>query len=223
VLFDLDDTLIDHRGASRDALRRWASGRGLEWSHPDLEARWIHLEKTHYSRYQLGLLTKQQQRRERVRAMLAPVDLTDHEADQAFAEYWQAYCDGWRPFTDAIPAIQRALAAGLIVGVLTNGDHSDQSKKLQGTGLDRLWLPLFASSELPAAKPDPRAFDAACAAMGVEPARCVMVGDSVENDIEGARHAGMPAILVDRHGRHPSVRVRSVSSLDELRFGSGCS
>ena len=35
-----------------------------------------------------------------------------------------------------------------------------------------------------------------------------MVGDSVEDDIEGARALGMRAFLIDREGRHPGVEER---------------
>ena len=35
-----------------------------------------------------------------------------------------------------------------------------------------------------------------------------MVGDSLEEDVEGARALGMRAILVDREDRHPDVEGR---------------
>ena len=38
----------------------------------------------------------------------------------------------------------------------------------------------------------------ALAGLGVQPADAVMVGDSYEDDIEGARALGMRAILLDR-------------------------
>ena len=41
----------------------------------------------------------------------------------------------------------------------------------------------------------------------------VMVGDTVEDDIEGARAVGMRALLVDREGRYGP----GVDALDDLR------
>ena len=49
-------------------------------------------------------------------------------------------------------------------------------------------------------------FRAALAALEVEPEAAAMVGDSLEDDIEGARALGMRALLVDREGRYPDVR-----------------
>lgn len=218
VLFDLDDTLLDHRGAARDAVLDLAVEYRLSGSSPELEERWRLLELEHYRRYQLGELSKEEQRRRRVRSFLASEYLTDEEADAVFARYWSSYAHAWRPFSDAVPALRRAINAGLVIGVLTNGDWTDQSRKIEATGLTVLCGRVFASSELVAAKPDRRAFWSAASALGADPERCLMVGDSLENDVIGARDAGMPAVLLDRYGRHPQEHERRIASLDDLRF-----
>jgi FMN phosphatase YigB (HAD superfamily) len=57
-------------------------------------------------------------------------------------------------------------------------------------------------------KPDPTIFEAALLALEVEPQRAAMVGDSIEDDIEGARALGMRALLLDRAGRFPDFEPR---------------
>jgi FMN phosphatase YigB (HAD superfamily) len=42
----------------------------------------------------------------------------------------------------------------------------------------------------------------------VPPADAAMVGDTVEDDVEGARAMGMQAILLDRLGMHPDFEPR---------------
>lgn len=221
VLFDLDDTLLDHRGAARDALRDWAAHAGLTLAADELVATWHLLERRYYDMYQRGELTKMQQRRARVRELLGSAALSDEDADALFEAYWGLYRAAWRVFPDADAAVRRALAADLRVGLLTNGDARDQRRKVEATGLARFELPLFASSELAAAKPDRRAFEFACAALDVTPHRCLMVGDSLVNDVEGALTAGLPAVLLDRHGsgRRGTEAYGVIRSLDELRFG----
>ncbi|MGH3002800.1 MAG: HAD family hydrolase [Gaiellaceae bacterium] len=49
--------------------------------------------------------------------------------------------------------------------------------------------------------------------LGVAAAEAVMVGDTVDDDVEGARAVGMQAILLDREGRYPGADGR----LDDLR------
>jgi HAD superfamily hydrolase (TIGR01662 family) len=57
-------------------------------------------------------------------------------------------------------------------------------------------------------KPHPTIFEAALERLGVRAEDTVMVGDSIEEDVEGARALGMHAILVDRDDRHPAVEDR---------------
>jgi putative hydrolase of the HAD superfamily len=57
-------------------------------------------------------------------------------------------------------------------------------------------------------KPHPTIFEAALVKLGVAAEDAVMVGDSLEEDIEGARALGMRAILIDREERHPDVEER---------------
>jgi HAD superfamily hydrolase (TIGR01549 family) len=57
-------------------------------------------------------------------------------------------------------------------------------------------------------KPHPTIFQAALDALEVEAVDAVMVGDSLAEDVEGARAIGMRAILVDRENRHPEVEER---------------
>lgn len=221
VLFDLDDTLLDHRGAAAEALRHWGSDVGLTLAPEDLSTAWQVLESRYYARYQRGELTKIEQRRARIRALLDPAGLGDDEADAMFEAYWSRYRSAWRAFPDAEAAVRAALDVGLRVGLLTNGDAGDQQRKVDATFLAGLDLPLFASSELPGAKPDRSAFEFSCAALRVEPERCLMVGDSYVNDIEGALGAGLSAALLDRSEAQWELppRARLIRSLAELRFG----
>jgi putative hydrolase of the HAD superfamily len=57
-------------------------------------------------------------------------------------------------------------------------------------------------------KPHPTIFQAALTQLGVQADEAVMVGDSLEEDVEGARALGMRAILVDRDGRYPDEDER---------------
>jgi FMN phosphatase YigB (HAD superfamily) len=57
-------------------------------------------------------------------------------------------------------------------------------------------------------KPDPSIFEAALDALGVSAGETAMVGDSYEDDIEGARALGIRAILLDRDGLRPGEPER---------------
>jgi putative hydrolase of the HAD superfamily len=224
LLLDLDDTLVDHRGAADRGLRAWLTGLGVAETASDLEAhveRWFVLEARHYERAQRGEITYVEHRRARIRDFLPGWDLADDAlADDVYAGFLGYYRASWRAFDDAAAAIERARSAGLPVGILTNGELAIQTEKMRRTGLLRDDVPVFASSALPAAKPDPRSYLAACAALGADPAATLMVGDSLRHDVVGAQRAGLQARLLDRYGRYDArragVRVTAVRGLAEV-------
>ncbi|WP_436699006.1 HAD family hydrolase [Nocardioides sp. BYT-33-1] len=227
LLLDLDDTLVDHRGASERGLRTWLAGLGLAETPAQLEThveRWFVLEARHYERAQRGELTYVEHRRARIRDFLPGWDLADDElADDVYAGFLGCYRAAWRAFDDAAAAIERFRGSGLPVGILTNGELAVQTEKLRRTGLLRADVPVFASSALPAAKPDPRSYLSACASLGAAPATTLMVGDSLHHDVVGAQRAGLQARLLDRYGRYrrrdaprSGPRVQTVRTLAEV-------
>jgi putative hydrolase of the HAD superfamily len=224
VLFDLDDTLFDHRGAAERGLRVWLAGLGLDGLLEEHVERWFALEMFHHERFQRGEISHVEQRRVRIRGFFPHWDLQeDAVADDVFAGYLACYRAAWSAFTDAGAALARVRALGLPVGILTNGDQSAQEEKVRRTGLASYDVPVYASSSLPAAKPHPLAFHHVCADLGVDAAGVVMVGDSLRHDVEGARAAGMAGVLIDRVGRYRADEVEGVDrirSLAELGWAS---
>lgn len=215
VLFDLDDTLVDQKSAATAAVLAWAAEHGID--DEGVAQRWGAISEVHYSRYQRRELTFAQQRRARAREFLA-LDVSDDDADAVFAGYLRRYEAGWTLFDDAVPALRRARATGLTVAVFTNGDEDHQRQKLQLFGLEDEVDALIASSSLPVGKPDPRSFHAALERVGAEAEETLMIGNSLDKDVRGALRVGLQAILVDRRGEHHGLDVRTVKSLDEVRF-----
>ncbi|WP_129787043.1 HAD family hydrolase [Promicromonospora panici] len=215
VLFDLDDTLVDQEGASRAALLDWLPELGLDLDDPDeLVTAWATIAEGAYERYQRRELTFAQQRTVRVREFLG-VDATDAEAEELFSGYLTRYERAWTAFDDAVPALHRVHDAGLVAAVLTNGDSAHQANKLERVGLAEHLDVVVASDDLPAGKPDPRAYNAACEVLGVAPGDVLMVGNDIEKDYQGPLDAGLGAVLLDRHDRHPEV-VDRIRTLDEV-------
>ncbi len=219
VLFDLDDTLSDYASTRDAAVLVWTS-RLPDW-HLDPQttvSRWAALEDEWFARYTEGELSLTQQRAGRIRDFLpGAADWPDDRAIAAFDELRAIYEANWRPFPDARDALQRALASGRPVGILTNGETSYQSRKLRELGLADDRLLLLATSDLPAAKPDVRAFEAACERLGTSPGRTLMIGDNPLTDVAGGLAAGLVVVQLCRNGEQPESE-HWVRSLDAVRF-----
>jgi HAD superfamily hydrolase (TIGR01549 family) len=108
-------------------------------------------------------------------------------------------------YEDALPVLEELRAAGLGLGLVSNGIRDLR----EFVAHHRLDVDAIVGSRAHGyVKPHPTIFQAALNELGVDPADTVMVGDSLEEDVEGARALGMRAILVDRDERHPEAEER---------------
>lgn len=207
LLFDLDDTLLDHTGAARDAVDQWCRELGLpEGQH----ARFAAIERKWFQAYERGEVSHHGQRAARCREFLGR-EMSDAEALAAYDGYLSAYREQWRAFADALPTFTWALESGFQVGILTNGEREMQQAKLEATGLALADVLLIPAVDLGCPKPQRAAYLAACRQLGVDAADTLMVGDSLTNDVQGARKAGLHALHLDRTGKG------DLSSLSALR------
>ena len=108
-------------------------------------------------------------------------------------------------FEDALPVLEEIRTAQLKIGLVSNGIR-DLTEFVAHHRLDV--DAIVDSRSHGRVKPHPTIFEAALERLGASPAEAVMVGDSLEEDIEGARALGMRAILIDRDDRHPEVEPR---------------
>ena len=115
----------------------------------------------------------------------------------------------FRPFDDAIPALDSLDSLGVRLVCVSNWDCS-LGDVLAACGLaDRLDA-VITSAEVGVRKPDPAIFEHAAELLGCQPRDMMHVGDTPEEDLAGARAAGMSALLIDRSGG------ADIASLDEL-------
>ena len=121
----------------------------------------------------------------------------------------------YRMFADARPALYAARRHGLKVGILSNWEPW-LVRLLAELKIDHLLDFVVVSGVCGYEKPDPRIYQEALAAAGVEADALVHVGDSPHADVSGARQVGATPVLIDRRDRHPEVDAVRVRSLREI-------
>ncbi|MFB6083440.1 MAG: HAD family hydrolase [Halorientalis sp.] len=107
-----------------------------------------------------------------------------------------------------VPDLLATLRESYRVGLLTDGPLVAQRGKLRTLGWTDLFDAVVITGDLPAGKPDRRAFAAICEELGVQPARTVYVGDRPEVDVRGAADAGLAVVQVlypDGPEPHPAA------------------
>jgi putative hydrolase of the HAD superfamily len=221
ILFDIDDTLLDHSTAMQAAATRLHRHVGAADSLDSFVARWSAALEHHYSRYLAGAVTLEGQRRDRLREVVDPA-LTDDDADRMFAEYAAGYESAWSLFADAVPCLDDLAEHQL--GIISNGYGDQQRRKLSQTGILDRFQCVVISDDFGCAKPDAAIFRHACDEVGESPAGAVYIGDRYDVDAEGARAAGLRGIWLDRRSQsgpdHAPPIIQSLSLLREFLSGA---
>jgi putative hydrolase of the HAD superfamily len=118
---------------------------------------------------------------------------------------WE-HAEHFELFEDALPVLGELRARDLKLGLVSNtGRNLDEFIAHHKLDVDAA----LGSGAFGRTKPHPTIFRAVLERLKVEPEDAAMVGDSLEDDIEGARAAGIQrAFLLDREDRHPEVENR---------------
>ena len=207
VLFDLDRTLLDRDSAIAEyAERLWE-----RWKTPndpgrvEFVSRFVELDAR-------GRGDKQAMFRSLVSEVLSGGD-----AEVLHQEFEGGFPASVHPFADALPVLQALRKEGLLLGVVSNGRGKLQRAKLAGSQLVGLLDVIIISEEIGFRKPAPEIFHAALEALHCRAEEVVLVGDSEQTDIQGAKAAGMFPVLRRYAGEtFPTEAHREVWSLSDL-------
>jgi len=132
-----------------------------------------------------------------------------------------------RDFTlrEGVPETLEALRArGLYLGLVSNIDE-DQLSHMRGLGrIDRYFDSVLSSEEAGSCKPDAAIFEQALRRAGCAPHEALFVGDSIDQDIQGANRAGLRSVLLwhepdgqpPERGSRPAQVIRRVPEVLSL-------
>jgi putative hydrolase of the HAD superfamily len=189
IVFDLDETLIDRRAT----LEAYA---GLLWRDFGVTSE---SPRSHFVAEFLAMDGDGDTPQTELVAGLVrrfPASLSDPSAlSRHFSQF------AWtRPALagGVVAGLAALRAAGVPLGIITNGGADSQRRKLQFTGLDRLVDFVLISEEFGAAKPDRSIFVAMCSALGIDASASWFIGDHPVFDIWGASQVGFRTIWLER-------------------------
>ncbi len=193
IYFDLDDTLLDHRTAERNALADVHHHFDEHFVRHGIE----HVRDTYnelnmalWRRYGDGEIAREELQRLRFEQLLMALEIDSLTHDTLGEYYLSAYERHWELF-DGAPEAFHALADAYPVGILTNGFAELQRAKLArfpeiGDRLDALVI----SDEVGYPKPHPRIFAYAAEKAQTAPEDILFVGNSYHSDVCGGYDAG---------------------------------
>jgi putative hydrolase of the HAD superfamily len=119
--------------------------------------------------------------------------------DQYFEDVFAYFAgpEAWELYPETLATLQALEERGKELGIVSNFD-SRLYEILVGLGIDRFFESVTLSSFAGAAKPSPQIFLRALAKHGAVPGEALHIGDSLHEDVQGARAAGIKPVFLQR-------------------------
>ena len=222
ILFDLDDTLFDHRRASALALRAMHEVHAPELPFEPFVAKHAEVLEVFHARFLAGEFTLDEARVARMQALFAAFSA---EIDKRTAlEAAQLYREGHQANRHLVPGsieLLDVLREHCRLGVVTNNSTAEQIEKLRVLNIEGYFDAVVISEDVGVTKPDPKIFAIALDRIGARPHETVFIGDNWTNDIVGAINAGLAAVWLSHDGKTPALAHFPEQKWSESRVDVG--
>ena len=222
LFFDLDHTLWDFEANARATL-------STLYDELQLEARGINDFELFYRNYlahndklweyyRKGLIKQDELRVKRMRLALLDFKIADEELSQnMYVRFLDLLPTRNLLFPYAKEILQYLLNKNYELHLITNGFEAVQHSKLKHSGLDVFFKEIITSEGSNSIKPNKEIFEYAFQKTNAHPATSIMIGDTIDVDIQGAINAGIDQVFVNYTGIVTDIKpTYTVSSLKEL-------
>jgi putative hydrolase of the HAD superfamily len=222
LFFDLDHTLWDFEANARATLLELHTALGLKERGVNdfelLHKNYINHNEKLWERYRNGYIKQEELRVKRMWLTLLDFKIADEELAK---EMSTRFLDLLPTRTILFPYTRQILQylkdRGYILHLITNGFEKTQHNKLMFSGLQPFFTEVITSESSGSLKPNKEIFEFAFQKCAAAPEESIMIGDSIEVDIVGARNAGIDQVYVNHLNVEPSVKpTYTVTSLKEL-------
>lgn len=196
VLFDLDGVLVDSQPWWHEARVRFATGHGRVWTDED-------------ERHCLGGNSREWAEVVQSRLALGELEV-GVIVDEVVALVAGMYRERPAPVIGDAPAQVRRIAGEHAVAIASSSHPDLIRAAVAALGLGVTIETLVSSDHVATGKPAPDVYLLAAARLGVPPARCLVVEDSV-NGARAGRAAGMTVVLVSGPGQPAPAEARDIA------------
>src|SRR6476620_1936951 len=223
LFFDLDHTIWDFDANSRLTLAELYDEFQLEkLGVTDFEQFYLnylqHNERL-WARYRNGYIKVDELRWKRMWLTLLDFKIGDQSVAKAMGQrFLETLPNRTLLFDYAKEILQYLVGRGYHIHIITNGFEETQHAKLRNSGIDHFFREVITSEGSNSLKPKKEIFDYAFMKTGALPEHSIMIGDSIEVDIQGAINAGIDQVYVNHIGAKPDLKPTfTVYSLRELQ------
>jgi putative hydrolase of the HAD superfamily len=219
LYFDLDHTLWDFEQNSAQAFKALFKQYDLGIELDSFLNVYIPNNIAYWRLYREGKIDKEKLRYERLKTVFD--QLNYNASDALIFDMADAYIQTLPEYNTLFPgaiSILETLMPHYALHMITNGFKDVQHFKMKNSGLLPYFETVIDSSSVGKKKPDPEIFNHALKVGGVSSSEAVMIGDSLEADIEGALNVGMHAVHFMPLKQINPTHYKEIEQLEELTF-----
>ncbi len=222
LFFDLDHTLWDFEANSRQTLLELYDLMQLQSKGVDDFDRFhknylVHNDKL-WDRYRKGFIKVDELRWKRMWLTLLDFKIgSEPLAREMGTEFLHLLPTRKILFPHTIELLEYLTNKNYRLHLITNGFEKTQHSKLVNAGLDKYFTEVITSEGSNSLKPHKEIFEYALLKTGAQKEESIMLGDSIEVDIQGAMNAGIDQVYVNHLHIEPVIKpTYTVYSLKEL-------
>jgi putative hydrolase of the HAD superfamily len=223
LFFDLDHTLWDFEANSKATLKELYQSLDLENRGIDnfglFYKNYLEHNEKLWEGYRNGYIKQEDLRIKRMRHSLLDFKIADEELAQDMSVKFLELLPTRTilfPFTKEI--LEYLTGRGYALHLITNGFEEVQHRKLKYSGIDMFFKEVITSEGSGCLKPNKEIFEYAFSKANALPMESIMLGDTLEVDIQGAMNAGIDQVFVNHHGIVTAMKpTYTISSLKELK------
>ncbi len=218
IFFDLDHTLWDFDKNSKLAFKRVFKSHYIPIEIDDFIKKYEPINEEYWKAYREDRVTKQQLRRGRLidtftlfnrSYSIETIDLLAHR-------YIEELPQDNHLFEGTIELLDY-LQIHYSLHIITNGFEEVQYKKITKSGLKKYFKTITTSEEVGLKKPHPVIFKTALKKANAKPETSLMIGDSFEADILGAKAVGMKTLFFNYRNQKISKPYPVVNKISEIK------
>ena len=217
LLLDLDDTIFDFKKAEAVALDTTLRQFGLEPTEA-VRHRYHLINKSFWEALERKEVTRQQVLVGRFRRLFEEMGIAA-DAEEISERYKENLGIGHYFLPGAEEAVKE-LSKEYHLYLMSNGTTTVQNSRLDSSGIRPCFKDIFISQQIGVNKPDKEYFTRCFARIeGFDPAKALIVGDSLTSDILGGINAGIATCWVNPAGAEPKPHIRpdyQIPSITEL-------
>jgi putative hydrolase of the HAD superfamily len=218
VFFDLDHTLWDFDRNSELAFNRIFENKFPEISCRDFIKKYIPVNQACWKLYQNDKITHHELRYNRLKFSFDAMNviISDEDIDHIANDYIEFLTDNNHLFEGAIEVLEY-LKPKYKLHIITNGFALVQDKKMSKASLSGYFTTITNSELAGVKKPNSIIFDYAVNLAQASKKNCIMIGDCLDADVNGALNAGLDAIFFNDKRIAAPENIKQINNLLELK------